>query len=289
MSLFVAAKGTHRSEEHRSIHAIRLQTTPRDIRPVFLVGHLPSSVVRQGTKCRGSKSFKLAWESCNAEPSRALPVVSTMVGINDLVAKALNSLSRSQTVFLQNLPKAELHAHLNGSIPLSCLQELARASTISCEALPENVLKGLEVLERGVELKVIDDFFLLFPAIYALTSTTRALATVTREVLSHFLLPGSEGVPSQCQYMELRTTPRRTAHMTRKEYLEIVLNELEKYSPDTAALLISIDRRMSLEDVQECVDLAIYLKHQGRRVVGVDLCGDPLVSVRTIPSVVRPC
>ncbi|KAF8518477.1 Metallo-dependent hydrolase [Gautieria morchelliformis] len=197
--------------------------------------------------------------------------------MNDLVAEAFNSLSKAQAQFLRNLPKAELHAHLNGSIPLSCLQELARESNINSETLSETVSKGLEVFERGVELNVIDDFFSLFPAIYALTSTVPALATVTREVLSHFLAPGSDGTPSQCQYMELRTTPRKTNHMMRGEYLDTVLNEVEKYSPETAALLISIDRRMSLQDVQECVDLAISLKEQGRRVVGIDLCGDPLI------------
>lgn len=203
-----------------------------------------------------------------------------MVDMRDLVAEALYSLSNSQIEFLQNLPKAELHAHLNGSIPLSCLQTLARESTISCEVSSETVSKGLEVLERGVELNAIEDFFSLFPAIYALTSTTQTVATITREVLSHFLLPGPGGVPPQCQYMELRTTPRKTSHMTRKGYLEAVLDELEKYTPETAALLISIDRRMSIEDVRECMDLAISLKHQGRRVVGIDLCGNPLVNVK---------
>jgi adenosine deaminase len=202
-----------------------------------------------------------------------------MAGLNDLVANALNSLSKSQIIFLQSLPKAELHAHLNGCIPISCLQELAREGTIDSKTLSQTVSKGLETLERGIELNVIDDFFNLFPAIYALTSSARALATVTREVLSYFLLPGFNGVPPQCQYLELRTTPRKTSHMTRKEYLETVLDELEKYSPQAAALLVSVDRRMSLEDVHECVELAILLKQQGRRVVGLDLCGDPMASI----------
>ncbi|KAG8984607.1 hypothetical protein FRB90_005201 [Tulasnella sp. 427] len=63
--------------------------------------------------------------------------------------------------------------------------------------------------------------------------------------------------------------------MTRKEYLEAVLAEVEKYPVDRAALIVSVDRRMSVEDALECVNLAIELKSEGRRVVGVDLCGDP--------------
>ncbi|KAG8985064.1 hypothetical protein FRB90_004956 [Tulasnella sp. 427] len=63
--------------------------------------------------------------------------------------------------------------------------------------------------------------------------------------------------------------------MTRKEYLEAVLAEVEMYPADRAALIVSVDRRMSFEDALECVNLAVGLKSEGRRVVGVDLCGDP--------------
>lgn len=64
--------------------------------------------------------------------------------------------------------------------------------------------------------------------------------------------------------------------MSRRQYLEAVLDQVEKYPARTAALIVSIDRRMSIEDVMECVDLSIALKSSGRRVVGIDLCGDPL-------------
>ncbi|KAG6327668.1 hypothetical protein ID866_11421 [Astraeus odoratus] len=63
--------------------------------------------------------------------------------------------------------------------------------------------------------------------------------------------------------------------MSRYTYLTTVLDEIEKYAPDQAALIVSIDRRMAEADAAECVDLAIALKAEGRRVVGLDLCGDP--------------
>jgi adenosine deaminase len=207
-----------------------------------------------------------------------------MTTVKGPAACALNSLSESQTKFLQNLPKGELHAHLNGSIPISCLQRLARERTDEAETSLDTVSKGLQILERGVDLDTIDNFFTLFPAIYALTSSPRALAIVTREVLSHFLLPGPEGSPPQCEYIELRSTPRATEHMTRDDYLVAVLDQVEDFGHEKAALIVSIDRRMSIKDVQECVDLAISLRDKGRRVVGVDLCGDP--TVRTIGRIV---
>ncbi|TDL25480.1 Metallo-dependent hydrolase [Rickenella mellea] len=190
-------------------------------------------------------------------------------------ALALASLSPSQINFLQSLPKAELHAHLNGSIPLSCLQELAAQHASGSQATEfqsDLIRDGIDKLQKGVDLVEIHDFFKLFPAIYALTSTPDALAFATRAVLREFL----DGENPQCSYLEIRTTPRRNENMTRRQYIEAVLAEVEKYDSDQAALIVSLDRRMGTEDAAECVDVAIDLRHQGRRVVGIDLCGDPM-------------
>ncbi|GJJ08668.1 hypothetical protein Clacol_002887 [Clathrus columnatus] len=197
----------------------------------------------------------------------------------DPCTQALHSLSGDQLKFLQNLPKAELHAHLNGSIPLPCLQALAKEHPqFPPGSLPETIIKGLDILSKGFVLNDINDFFGLFPAIYALTSTPKVLSSVTRDVLTHFLEPGPDGSPAQCSYMELRSTPRMTEHMSRQQYLIAVLDEIEKYPANKAVLIVSIDRRMSLRDLTECVDLSIALKEVGRRIVGIDLCGDPLAS-----------
>ncbi|KAI0307456.1 adenosine deaminase-like protein, partial [Multifurca ochricompacta] len=197
------------------------------------------------------------------------------------------ALSPTQLAFLQRLPKAELHAHLNGSIPLQLLQELAREYTSSLATadddnndgttstpLAVDVLAGLQRIQAGVELDTLPNFFLLFPAIYALTSTPSSLKRATHGVLSHFLGAASPG-SSNGAYIELRTTPRATQHMTRRVYLETVLDVIEARPPDAAALIVSLDRRMTPEVAQEVLELAVQLRREGRRVVGVDLCGDP--------------
>jgi adenosine deaminase len=198
---------------------------------------------------------------------------------------ALHLLSPAQLAFLERLPKAELHAHLNGSIPLPVLQELAQeylsapsitpAGDHDAAPLAAEVLSGLQLLQEGWNLNTIDDFFVLFPAIYALTSTRTTLGRATRGVLSHFLDGDSGGAVA---YLELRTTPRETPGiMTRREYLEAVLDEVEARAPDAAALIVSLDRRMDRVVAQEVLALALQLRREGRRVVGVDLCGDPRV------------
>jgi adenosine deaminase len=190
-------------------------------------------------------------------------------------AAALDSLSPSQIHFLQSLPKAELHAHLNGSIPISVLQELESEydSTDSSLICNESVRAGISKLRDGPSLEKISDFFTLFPAIYALTSTPGALRRATRAVLSTFL----DGDMPQCNYLELRTTPRQTEAMNRNQYLRVVLEELERYDQSRVGLIISLDRRMDDKVLSECVRLACELKSEGKWIVGVDLCGDPTV------------
>ena len=202
--------------------------------------------------------------------------------IHGPAANALASLTPQQLDFLKKLPKPELHAHLNGSIPFPVLQQLAREHEASLAQdgqtsdLPENVRTGLEKLQAGVVLDELHDFFGLFPAIYALTCSPAALRRAARAVLEHFL-SDADGYP-QAAYLELRSTPRETPAMSRMQYIEAVLDEVEQYPPERATLIVSLDRRMDARVAAECVECAVSLRRSGRRVVGVDLCGDPTVS-----------
>ena len=205
-----------------------------------------------------------------------------MTGLGHVVAgfaaEALRSLTPSQVDFIRRLPKAELHAHLNGSIPISILRQLAlehvtEAAGTSEPGDSQQIQAGLERLQDGVEFNEIQDFFRLFPAIYALTSTPAALRRATSGVLCEFL----DGENPQCAYLELRTTPRETPAMSRLEYMRAVLEEVERYPPHKAAVIISIDRKMEDAVAGECVSIARMLRGEGRRVVGVDLCGNPTV------------
>ena len=191
-----------------------------------------------------------------------------------------SALRPSATDSDRRLPKAELHAHLNGCIPLNTLRELAEATPSSSLYQDDLIERGLETLRAGVQLDSLDNFFALFPAIYALTSTPHATRLAARAVLGQFLEPGylQPDDPPQCEYLELRTTPRANENMTREEYLSAVLDEVEAYPSGKAALLVSVDRRMSEEDAISVVEIAIKLREQGRRVVGIDLCGTPSVS-----------
>ncbi|KAJ7610309.1 hypothetical protein DFH06DRAFT_1308768 [Mycena polygramma] len=194
--------------------------------------------------------------------------LQSQASITGPAAAALRSLTPDQISFVQKLPKAELHAHLNGSIPVPVLLDLARDYRGTASSQVQAGLKRLE----NLELKGLGEFFGLFPAIYALTSTPPALARAARGVLGEFL----DGDTPQCTYLELRSTPRATPDMTRAEYVETVVTEVERYPKDKAALIVSLNRTMDEQEVEECIGIARALKAKGRRIVGIDLCGDPL-------------
>ena len=65
--------------------------------------------------------------------------------------------------------------------------------------------------------------------------------------------------------------------MMRREYLETVLDEVEARAPDAAAPIVSPDCRMEHIAAQEGLPFAVQLRREGRRKVGVDLCGDSRV------------
>ncbi|KAI9321247.1 hypothetical protein BX666DRAFT_2071731 [Dichotomocladium elegans] len=158
------------------------------------------------------------------------------------------------------LPKVELHAHINGSIsPRTMRQLLERKKDIKPELADFRIPDSLER---------IDDFFALFKFIYQLTDDEEAARITTRNVIEEF---ASDNV----KYLELRTTPRKNDEtgMTKESYLRAVLSVINEPRSDIIVkLIVSIDRRNTLEEAYEAVDLASRFRDQN--VVGIDLCGD---------------
>ncbi|KAI5358628.1 putative adenosine deaminase domain, adenosine/adenine deaminase, metal-dependent hydrolase [Septoria linicola] len=179
------------------------------------------------------------------------------------------------TSFTRSLPKVELHAHLTGSISPACLHSIWQNSASS------NTLQDPSIaLKPPGEHHDVYTFFKIFDTyIYGLVNTPETVRLATWSVLQGFK---DDGV----KYLELRTTPRECVEtrMTKEGYLEGVLGEMERFNEEEGrageggmrtCLILSVDRRNTLEQAMRVVELAV--KYRARGVVGVDLCGNPLV------------
>lgn len=133
---------------------------------------------------------------------------------------------------------------------------------------------------------LIQEFLSFFPMfdeyIYALISDQESIHHATTSVLEDFQ---DDGV---C-YLELRTTPRAIPNVgiSKEDYVSFVLKAMDDFKLSSkeniagappydklhATLILSIDRKNTIEEALEVVSLAVKYRHFG--IVGIDLCGNP--------------
>lgn len=187
--------------------------------------------------------------------------------MSEVVADAGESRSYTQSdlQWAQGIPKVELHAHLNGSIRRSTLQELAFKAGLDA---------GKARIEHGDE-RSLSEMFAVFSVVHQTIRGPELLRRVSREVLEDF---EADGVA----YLELRTTPRvhHDFDMSKQDYLEAVLAGFGDHQQRqgsnckmTARLILSIDRSDPPETALDTVHLA--LRYRSRGVAGIDLSGNP--------------
>ncbi|CAG8751309.1 5241_t:CDS:2 [Acaulospora morrowiae] len=195
--------------------------------------------------------------------------------------------------FTRELPKVELHAHLNGSISPETLQHLVdhkkeekpelvnfripkqKLDTINEDSsLPQTILLLSDAKDGPLFFVFFSSFFTIFHFIYQLTDDEEAVAYITESVIRDF---HKDGV----KYLELRSTPRKNENngMTSESYVKAIISVIQKFPSSECniivRLILSVNRKDTLESAMETVDLAIKYKKAG--VVGVDLCNDPTV------------
>ena len=206
------------------------------------------------------------------------------------------------------LPKAELHAHLHGSIRPSTLVDLVRSSDLVSSSDAEDVIaKVIPSPTRSLR-----DCFRIFDLIHHAVRTEKAVERITAEVVADFKADGVD-------YLELRTTPRvlessppdSDIDAALGRYVLCVLKTLAaleaKTDPSngiTVRVLLSINRTSTLDMAARIVRLASQYQHVtfavsaeglvtpiqpagtcssdseadgtfGPYVVGIDLSGDP--------------
>ena len=170
--------------------------------------------------------------------------------------------------FCKKLPKIELHAHLNGSLSVATIAKLVR---LHMKNYPDETVPAASQI--FCDPKNFDDGYAIFKCAQALVDHPEAVKLATNCVLLEF---AQENV----KYIELRSTPRAVpGKMTKLDYLTKIVEAINETSDITAKLLVSIDRRKSVEEANENLNLALEV-HKGNpnAIVGIDLSGDARVN-----------
>ncbi|VCW96709.1 unnamed protein product [Gulo gulo] len=175
-----------------------------------------------------------------------------------------------KTPFYSELPKVELHAHLNGSISSNTMKKLIAKKP----GLKIN--NQMTMIDKGKK-RTLEECFQMFQIIHQLTTSPEDILMVTKDVIKEF---ADDGV----KYLELRSTPRgeNATGMTKKTYVESVLEGIKQSKQENIDIdvryLIAIDRRSGPSVAKETVKLAEeFFLSTDNTVIGLDLSGDPTV------------
>jgi adenosine deaminase len=168
---------------------------------------------------------------------------------------------------IQKLPKTDLHVHLDGSLRLSTILELAERHKIE---LPARDADGLRVaMNLGHNCGSLVEYLKAFDVTLRVMQNEEALRRIAYEL-------AEDAARENVRYMEVRYAPmlhtRRNLQLT--TVVESVLGGLreaqEKHGIEANVIICGI-RNVSPEHSLEMAELAVAYK--GRGVVGFDLAG----------------
>ncbi len=169
--------------------------------------------------------------------------------------------------FLIELPKPELHCHLDGSLRLETMLDLAQKDKIDLPAKDIEGLKKAVVVQKRV--KSLEEYIEKFQFTLAVLQTPEALERAAFEL-------AQDAAAENVRHLEVRYSPilHKEKGMTPMESLDAVIKGLREaeheFSISTGVIICGI-RNFSIESSIELAELAIAYKYRG--VVGYDLAG----------------
>jgi adenosine deaminase len=165
---------------------------------------------------------------------------------------------------LLQLPKIDLHRHMEGSLRLETLAEVAREHGVD---LPSY---DIEVLRPYVQFtNDVPDFYSFLGKMELLRRFYSAGAAVERIAYEAV----ADAAHDNIQYLELRFSPAGK-HISPEKVLHNVVNGVECATQDCpiqVRLLVTIVREFGVNVAQEVLELAVA--YQSRGIVGLDLAG----------------
>ena len=176
------------------------------------------------------------------------------------------TLSYSDTDIFRPFPKVELHRHLEGTLRLETMLEIARAHSITVPAS----LSGLVQVQDGDPL-TFQNFLAKFNTLRLFYRSPDVIDRITREAVE-------DAAKDNVRYLELRFTPVALSRAERFPLHEVMnwvaasAREAAKKFKMKVGLIASVNRHESPELAEQVAWLAA--EHIQDGVVGLDLAGN---------------
>ena len=170
------------------------------------------------------------------------------------------------TEIFQKYPKVDLHRHLEGTLRLSTMLDVARAHSIT---VPES-LSGLVQVQDQDPL-TFQNFLAKFNTLRLFYRSPDVIHRITREAIE-------DAAKDNVRYLELRFTPvalSRAERFPLHDVMDWVLTssrEAAKKYRMKVGLIASVNRHESPELAEQVAWLAA--EHVGKGMVGMDLAGN---------------
>jgi len=168
---------------------------------------------------------------------------------------------------LERLPKTDLHVHLDGSLRLETILDLAQQQKVK---LPADTVEGLRpFVQVGDDCKSLVEYLKAFDVTLSVMQTYDALVRTAFEL-------AEDAAKENVRYLEVRYSPmlHQQKGLTLTAIVQGVLEGLQlacgKYPIHTGVIICGI-RHISPEMSNRMADLTVAFKNKG--VVGYDLAG----------------
>jgi adenosine deaminase len=171
--------------------------------------------------------------------------------------------------FYKSLPKVELHRHLEGSLRLSTLLELAHAWGLNLPISDPPRLRAL-VQVQSSDPPTSTNFLSKFETLRLFFRSQEVIARVTREAVA-------DAAADNVRYMELRFTPVALSNAKKfplDEVMDWVIASAQQAEQDfgvVTRLIASVNRHEIFAIAEKVAELSIESLNKG--IIGLDLAG----------------
>ena len=168
---------------------------------------------------------------------------------------------------LKRLPKVELHCHLDGSLRVPTILDLAKKEKVTLATSSSEELSNLLVI--GKTRGSLEDYIKRFDITLSVMQTPQALSRTAYELIE-------DVAKENVRYIEIRYSPilHTEKGMTMGETVEAVRNGLKRGQKDfgvKSGIIVCGIRNISAAASLKLADLTVRYKNKG--VVGFDLAG----------------